>query len=165
VKVGTKSLLWGYHCPLWHTFFLAYSWYKLYGIPWHPALWLCFLFHDIGYWGCDEMDGNEGILHPESGAFVLWLLCGPHWGDFCMYHSRSYTKMHTGGEEMISKLCVADKQAILYTPRWLINKDELAEYMKNEQTENIDNVFTKLYMKVREFVSIHKDTALGPENY
>lgn len=177
MRVGTRSLLFGYHCPIWHTFFVAFSWWKLYGFPWNPKLWICFLLHDIGYWGKPNMDGDEGMFHPYLGAEVIAKMFGPKWFFFCLFHSRSMVEYNLKWikiirdttipyvEPHVSKLCLADKMAFLYTPRFLMNKDELAEYMKNEATGNIDNFFNILRMKSRQFIEENKDKAYGPDDY
>lgn len=74
MKIGTKSLLYGYHCFLIHPWFVALGWWKLYGFPWDPRLWLAFIVHDWGYWGKPNMDGFEGELHPYLGARIVGLL-------------------------------------------------------------------------------------------
>jgi len=74
MKVGTKSVLFGAHCFLWHPLFVAIAWIKLYGWPWDPRIWIAFFVHDLGYWGKPNMDGPEGELHVEFGARVMhWL--------------------------------------------------------------------------------------------
>lgn len=74
MKIGTKSVLFGAHCFLIHPFFVMVAWIKLYGFPLHPAIWLSFFFHDLGYLGKPNMDGEEGETHVELGAKVLHLL-------------------------------------------------------------------------------------------
>lgn len=74
MKVGTKSVLFGAHCFLIHPFFVMAAWIKLYGFPLHPAIWLSFFFHDLGYWGKLNMDGEEGETHVEFGAKVIGFL-------------------------------------------------------------------------------------------
>jgi hypothetical protein len=71
MKIGTKSVLFGAHCFAIHPFFVMIAWIKLYGFPFHPAIWLSFFFHDLGYWGKPNMDGEEGEIHVEFGAKVL----------------------------------------------------------------------------------------------
>lgn len=131
MTVGTKSVLFGAHCFFLHPFFVAYGWYKLYGVPLDPRLWFCFFLHDIGYIGKPNMDGPEGETHPLLGANIVRKLFGDTWGDFCLYHSRFYAKRNG---RRFSKLCVADKMAIVVTPTWLYipmvrATGELGEYM------------------------------------
>jgi hypothetical protein len=71
MKIGTKSVLFGAHCFIIHPFFVMVAWIKLYGFPLHPAIWLSFFFHDLGYWGKSNMDGDEGEKHVELGANIL----------------------------------------------------------------------------------------------
>jgi hypothetical protein len=61
--------------------------------------------------GLLEQDGKR---HPELGAKIAGRLLGPGWIPFCLYHSRSYARMHGTTP---SKLCYADKASILFDPR------------------------------------------------
>lgn len=158
MKIGTKSVLFGAHCFFLHPLFVAWAWWKLYGFPVDPRLWVAFCVHDIGYFGKSNMDGEEGERHPWFGAKLLsWLfdtardvafpsICGRtigqlfrwmfgkpdfNWYCFCLYHSRFLAKKYQVG---YSRLCVADKLAIVLTPRWLylpmVNlTGEIREYM------------------------------------
>lgn len=74
MKVGTKSVLFGAHAFWLHPWFVAAAWIKLYGFPWRPWVWIAFFVHDIGYWGCSNMDDEEGEQHPWRGARILWKL-------------------------------------------------------------------------------------------
>lgn len=71
MKMGTKSLLFGAHCWFIHPWFVAWAWWKLYGFPWDPRLWVAFVIHDWGYWGKTAMDDEEGENHPEWAANVV----------------------------------------------------------------------------------------------
>lgn len=129
--IGTRSLLFGVHQFIIHPFVVAVAWWKLYGFPFDPRLWVAFAVHDLGYWGCPNMDGPEGEGHVEFGARVMAVMFGPYWGDFCRYHSRFRARQDG---RRYSQLCVADKLAAgiepwwLYLPRaWL--SGELGEYM------------------------------------
>lgn len=135
MKIGSKSVLFGAHCFFLHPFFVAYSWYKLYGFPWDPRLWFAFFLHDIGYFGKPNMDGDEGELHPYTGARIMKFLFGQKWFDFTLYHSRFLAKKNGA---QYSKLCVADKLAISLTPAWLYlpmvrATGEIKEYMKDAE--------------------------------
>lgn len=131
IPIGTRSVLVGAHAFYLHPWFLAWSWYRLYGIPWDPRYWFCFFLHDIGYIGKPNMDGDEGETHPLLGAKIIRKLFGQEWGDFCICHSRFYAK-RLG--KRYSRLCVADKYAIVVTPSWIYLPmvqltGELREYM------------------------------------
>jgi len=76
MRIGTKSVLFGAHCFFIHPWFVALGWWKLYGFPWQPWLWVAFLLHDIGYLGKPNMDGPEGEEHPWTGAHILYWLQG-----------------------------------------------------------------------------------------
>lgn len=158
MKIGTKSVLFGAHCFFLHPWFVAAAWWKLYGFPWDPRLWVAFFVHDIGYLGKPNMDGPEGERHVEVGAHIMtWLfdkrkpsrdfefvivntvpgvkwLCGP-WGQFSLFHSRYYAKKVYASP---SRLCFADKLSFALTPHWLYlpmvtATGEINEYLKNAQ--------------------------------
>ena len=153
VRIGTKSVLYGAHCFWLHPWFVAAAWWKLYGFPWDPRLWVAFFVHDLGYWGKPNMDGPEGERHVELGAKIMGLLFdheptliwddGPlrpnsdanRWHDFSLYHSRYYAKRNG---RPVSRLCFADKLSFVLTPRWLYLPavtltGEIREYLKNAQ--------------------------------
>jgi hypothetical protein len=146
--VGTKSVLFGAHCFFLHPWFVAYAWWKLYGFPFDPRLWVAFFVHDLGYWGCPNMDGPEGELHPYWGANIMHRLFDKKgkswsvddadeddntWYNFTLYHSRFLAKKNNA---QYSQLCVADKYSFCFTPSWLYlpmvrATGEIKEYMKD----------------------------------
>lgn len=154
MRVGTKSILFGVHAFWLHPIFVAIAWVKIYGsLPSKPhsdsikrfrgkrsPLWpvyLSFIVHDWGYWGCRSMDGEDGKLHPILGAKIVERFYGPKWGLFCKYHSRSLARLDNVNP---SELCAPDKLAILFYPKWLYlllarMSGELYEYMRNGDTE------------------------------
>jgi len=68
LPVGSRSLLFGVHQFIWHPITVAVAWRKLYG-KWPTFLEsLCIVVHDWGYWGCPNMDGEQGKRHPVRGA-------------------------------------------------------------------------------------------------
>lgn len=146
LPVGPRSVLWGAHCFFIHPWFVALAWWKLYGVPYDPCLWVAFFVHDLGYlfrW-CEQMDDENGERHVEWGARLMTrlfdsgadkstapgerdnptILIGSGadsfwcgpWGQFCLLHSRYYAKRHS---LLFSRLCVADKLAITLEPWWL----------------------------------------------
>ena len=130
MKIGTKSILFGAHQFLIHPAFVFLAWWKLYGFPWDPRLWLAFFLHDLGYIGKPNMDGLEGDTHPRWAAARMNVF-GKRWRDLCLYHSRFYAK-RDGAKP--SRLCFADKLAMPLEPRWLylprvIWSGEIDEYM------------------------------------
>lgn len=136
MKVGSKSVLFGAHCFFLHPWFVALAWWKLYGFPYDPRLWIAFFVHDLGYWGKPNMDGPEGEKHVNFGARVMRDLFGDEWYRFCLYHSRFYAKLHG---QPYSRLCVADKLSFHYTPKWLYLpmvrlSGEVWEYVKEAQS-------------------------------
>lgn len=141
MKIGTKSVLFGAHCFFIHPWFVALAWWKLYGFPFDPRLWVAFFVHDLGYIGKPNMDGPEGELHPYWGAFVMGALFGKKWFEFSLYHSRYLAKKENA---QYSRLCVADKLSFALTPRWLylpaVNATgEIKEYLKNAQKADSPN--------------------------
>lgn len=116
MKIGTKSLLFGAHQFILHPLFVFAAWWKLYGFPRDPRLWIAFLVHDWGYWGSPNMDGSEGERHTELGADICGTLFGDRWRDFCRYHSRF---LAVRDHQSFSRLCVADKLSICLMPAWL----------------------------------------------
>lgn len=139
MNIGTKSVLFGAHQFLIHPWFVAWGWWKLYGFPFDPRLWVAFFVHDLGYIGKPNMDGPEGETHVELGARIMGLLFGAKWENFSRYHSRFYAKRDG---VPFSRLCVADKLAISLTPAWLylplVNlTGEVHEYMNLADTRNL----------------------------
>jgi hypothetical protein len=114
MKLGTKSLLFGVHQVLWHPFTVWRAWRHLYGRPtWRECV--CIMIHDWGYFGCPEMDGPEGELHPLEGAAIAGFLFGPKYYDLVLLHSR-----HLANKMGLppSKLCWADKLSMRFEPQW-----------------------------------------------
>jgi len=152
MRVGTKSVLFGVHTFWLHPFLVAIAWWRLYGFPWQPWLWVLFFVHDLGYLGKANMDGiDEGEQHPWLGARILWRLEGIwiwvrkgtisyhharflsfRWGNVALYHSRFLAKKY---DVRPSKLCMADKLVICMEPWWFylpraIASGEIHEYMR-----------------------------------
>ena len=131
MNIGTKSVLFGAHQFALHPWFVAWAWWKLFGFPFDPRLWLAFWLHDLGYLGKPNMDGAEGERHPEFGAKIVGVF-GHEWRDLALYHSRFYARRDGVSP---SRLCAADKLAISLTPWWLYLPmarltGELAEYRR-----------------------------------
>lgn len=153
MKIGTKSVLFGAHCFFLHPWFVAAAWWKLYGFPWDPRLWVAFFVHDIGYLGKPNMDGPEGESHPYVGARIMQRLFDRdrfgmgdaaryRWHDFCLYHSRFLAKREGVNP---SRLCPADKLSICLTPAWLYLpmvrwSGEIHEYMKLAKSGKYDTM-------------------------
>ncbi len=80
MRIGTRSILFGAHQFAVHPWFVALAWWKLYGFPFDPRLWVAFFVHDLGYWGKPNMDGPEGEWHVAWGAGMMgWLFDEPAW--------------------------------------------------------------------------------------
>jgi len=145
MRIGTKTVLFGYHQFLLHPLIVAAAWTKLYGFPYDPRLWAAFFLHDIGYLGKPNIDGIEGQMHPFFGADIMHILFDypmqpSDWHHFCLYHSRTIAKTYFAP---LSKLGYADKLAFLLYPKWLLRalyffSGEIVEYMKNCETPTWD---------------------------
>lgn len=97
--VGTRSVLYGAHCWFLHPWFVAWAWWKLYGFPWDPRLWVAFFVHDLGYVGKPNMDGPEGEEHPRLGARIMAALFdGVAWKDAGFERYRSSGEWKRGVE-------------------------------------------------------------------
>lgn len=174
MKIGTKSVLYGAHCFIIHPFFVAAAWWKLYGFPFDYRLWVAFFVHDLGYWGKPNMDGVEGETHPELGGRIMHKLFDKkygrckyefdtpckmlgggcfNWYEFCVYHSRFYADKD---KAKVSRLCYADKLAVVLTPTWLylpmVNwTGEIKEYLGLTETrykrENLDPTTQEIWFK------------------
>ncbi|MCX4302376.1 hypothetical protein [uncultured Allobaculum sp.] len=130
MKIGTKSLLFGAHQFILHPVLVAFAWYRLYGFPFDPRLWIAFIVHDWGYWGKGDMDGSEGETHVLLGARIMGVF-GSQWADFTRHHSRFYSRIDGAHP---SRLCYADKLALcMELPAFYLFRTrltgELAEYM------------------------------------
>jgi hypothetical protein len=168
MKIGTKSVLIGAHCFFLHPWFVAYAWWRLYGFPYDPRLWVAFFVHDIGYIGKPNMDGPEGELHPYRGACIMGALFGHRWFDFTLYHSRFLAKKNGA---QYSRLCVADKLAIALVPAWLYLPmvhltGEIKEYMKDAERNSNGELkvqqssrvwYAGVRQYVRKWVAEHKE--------
>lgn len=168
MKIGTKSVLYGAHCFFIHPLFVFAGWWKLYGFPYDPRLWVAFIVHDIGYFGKPNMDGEEGEMHPYVGANIMGFLFGKKWRDFTLYHSRFLAKKEGA---QYSKLCVADKLAICLEPAWFYlprvrATGEIEEYMKMASINSggkieVQESQLKWFLAVQEYlikwIELHKD--------
>jgi len=172
MRIGTKSILFGAHCFFIHPFFVALAWWRLFGfkvvkcgitrveaglLDWR--LWICFIVHDLGYWGSPNMDGAEGGRHPEMGARIAHRLFDKRgrwggflrrevrWYEFVRYHSRYLAKLD---HRMPSVLCLADKLAIAVTPAWLYVpmarlSGEIREYRSRETRSETSKGWAGVY--------------------
>ena len=115
MRLGTKTVLFGFHQFLLHPIFVAVAWWKLYGFPSDLRLWLAFCVHDLGYLGKKSLDDADGETHPELGAKLMRVF-GEEWSELVLLHSRFYAK-RLG--KPVSRLCMADKLGICLYPKWL----------------------------------------------
>jgi hypothetical protein len=121
MQIGTKSLIFGAHQFLWHPIAVFLAWCKLYGLPNWKEL-VCIVIHDWGYWGCSDIDGENGNHHPYLAARIAgkYLDDNNYWhgeyGKLCLCHSRYCAKENFMEP---SELCWADKLSVKYDPWWL----------------------------------------------
>lgn len=150
MKIGTKSLLFGCHQFIWHPITVALAYRKLFREWPDLAGWLCIIFHDIGYWGCAEIDGPQGKLHPLKGALIVgnlvkwWrrlcgdraflaLVVGGSAAQRCLLHSRSIA---IDNKVSPSDICWADKYAVVIEPDWFYL---LRTWLSGEANEFAEN--------------------------
>lgn len=144
MNVGTKSLLFGVHQVFWHPFTVWRAWRHLYGAPtWRECV--CIVIHDWGYWGCPNMDGPEGELHPYVGAALAQDLFGPEYHELVLGHSR-YLAKKMGWQP--SRLCWADKLSMAYEPTWFyLIRARLSGEILEYRTKAHDRGFIPLMAK------------------
>lgn len=142
MKIGTKSLLFGVHQCLWHPFTVWLAWIRVHRRLPGFVTCLCILLHDVGYWGCDNLDGPQGKRHPYRGAryvrnivrFLTGSLVKSDAAyDLCIYHSSSVAYLDG---RTPSPLYLPDKVSILCEPGWFYMfrawlSGELSEYVDN----------------------------------
>lgn len=116
MRVGTKSLLFGAHQIVLHPALVALAWRRIYG-EWPSAREAVVIaVHDWGYFGCKEMDGEDGKYHPALGEKIAAGLFGKKMADLAAGHSRSYAKIK---DKPLSALCAPDKLASTLVPKKL----------------------------------------------
>jgi hypothetical protein len=141
VNIGTKSILFGVHQFVWHPLTVAAAFVKVHRrLPtwWESVGIVC---HDLGYWGCTDMDGPSGENHPRAGAALAAKICGVFSKTrafdvyfFCLYHSSTFAGLHCA---KVSNLYLPDKVCILLDPKWFYLlrarlSGELDEYVSRE---------------------------------
>lgn len=142
MKIGTRSVLFGYHQFLLHGCFVAAAWVRLFGWTWQWQRWASFFVHDIGYLGKPDMDGVEGETHPLlGGQLMFWLTGDMNWFFDALFHSRTFADNH---KRAVSQLCYADKLAFLMYPRWLLKalyamSGEFEEYRQRRYSAGVKN--------------------------
>lgn len=144
MKCGTKSVLFGVHQFLWHPITVALAWRRCYRQWPRVHEWVAIFCHDLGYWGCDDMDGPCGVHHPKKGAriafhvtlficrrLLFWrrpaahtravdaaILCMTHSEKYCAELNRTIGKRFTLPGYEPGKLFLPDKVSFLYDPKW-----------------------------------------------
>lgn len=123
MKVGTKTLLWGVHCAAWHPITIVLAWRRLFKRwpNWQEAV--AIFFHDWGYWGLSNIDGEEGKKHPHKGASLAASIVRYFAGSGPGFHTYIFTVTHSRDAAARlglppSPLYIADKVSIFYDPPW-----------------------------------------------
>ena len=113
--IGTRSVLFGVHQFIIHPLLVTLAWRKCYRrFPnWVEFVAIC--VHDLGYAGCGDLDGHEGLLHPIRGAALAARIAGPDAGRLALWHSNSFSKLCG---HPVSALYLPDKVSVLMEPRW-----------------------------------------------
>jgi len=117
VRIGTKMLLFGSHNIIVHSFFTLLGWIVFFRSLPSIKEFVCIVLHDIGYWGCEKIDGGDGDEHPYRGALIAARLFGNKYYDLCIFHSATIARFH---DRHVSKLYYADKMGWLLMPNWLL---------------------------------------------
>jgi hypothetical protein len=137
MKTGTKSILFGVHAFWWHPITVYMGWCALYNKRPNLSETVAIFFHDLGYWGSDNMDDAYGEQHPIRSAMLLEKLFGPRRSVDArlevLYHSRYLCARH---DVEPSKLCWADKLSMVFDPKWFYIlrarlSGEIQEYKAN----------------------------------
>lgn len=116
MKIGTKTILFGVHQFVLHPYLVTLAWRRVYG-EWPSFLeLLAIVFHDVGYIGKADLNGVEGVTHPEFGAKLIGYFFGLEYRDLVLFHSRDTASKYGAG---VSKLCLPDKLSITLYPKWL----------------------------------------------
>lgn len=141
ISIGTRSVLFGVHQFILHPFFVYCAWGRIYGKS--PTLKesICIFFHDIGYMGKPNMDGDEGKDHPALGGKIVNYFLGKEYANLSRYHSRSYALKY--GKDN-SKLALPDKLSTLLYPAWLYLflgelSGEITEYKCRMGMQHLNN--------------------------
>lgn len=144
MRIGTRSLLFGYHQVVLHPLFVLAAWRIIYG-SWPRAHQVAAIVtHDWGYWGSPDMDGAHGEEHPGRAA-AWWRRHGGRFGERVAAeiegHSGFYCQVHGVPE---SQLLRADKLAISLYPAPLALalyalSGELREYRQRSREGRYSN--------------------------
>lgn len=136
MKIGTKSVLFGVHQFIIHPIFVLRAWYICYGTRPSLAEFCAIVAHDVGYWGCPNMDGPEGEEHPERAA-SWWRRWFGSFGNEVATIVLGHSRFHAAKNGLpLSRLFRPDKLATGLYPRWLYLilanlSGEIHEYIGN----------------------------------
>lgn len=141
MKIGTRSILFGVHQFVLHPVMVVWAWRILYR-QW-PRLheWCAIVTHDWGYWGLNDMDGEEGERHPIIIS-LLWDRLFKRFGKKVAIEIMGHSRFWAGkAGTPLSRLFNADKLAMALYPRWFYLllgslSGEIREYMAHSETAN-----------------------------
>jgi len=144
MRIGTRSILFGYHQFILHPLFVLRAWLILYRTWPGPHQLAAIVTHDLGYWGSPNMDGREGERHPERAA-AWWRGRFGKFGDKVAVEIIGHSRYHANANGLpLSQLCWADKLAVALYPAWLAMalyrlSGELAEYRTGSRNGRYSN--------------------------
>lgn len=132
MNVGTKSSLYGVHAFWWHPITVALAWKKIYGTWPRWAEWVAIALHD-NYFGCENIDGPEGKLHPARNGKIARIFGGKYAEELVRFHSRDFSR---SADRNPSALCAPDKYSVLIEPKWFYMlrakaSGEIKEFIQN----------------------------------
>lgn len=166
IPVGTQSVLWGVHAFWFHPITVWLAFCRVHRRI--PALWetVGILFHDVGYWGCKTMDGEDGVNHPYRGAEIAGKVVGIFsrqrgWDvrALCLFHSSTFSKKCNVPP---SELYLPDKCALLFDPKpfYLFRarlSGELTEYILNSPKKDAESWYTYYRASVEKKLKAHNN--------
>lgn len=116
MSVGTRSLFFGVHHFILHPLLVIIAWTRCYRAAPDARTVVAILLHDIGYLGCRDMNGQDGLRHPLLGARLAYHLLGSSYAQLVACHSADCA---AAINQPKSKLWLPDKVATLFYPKWL----------------------------------------------
>lgn len=165
MEVGTKSVLFGVHQFILHPVLVTWAWWILYHEWPKPHQWAAIITHDLGYWGCPNMDGLEGENHPTHVAF-WWFKHFGRFGDKVAKEVLGHSRFHAAQSGVpLSKLFRPDKLSTALYPRWLYLllaslSGELEEYMGLCDGGKYSDLSVSPKTKLQWLIEIQAHTAL-----
>lgn len=122
---GLKTLTIGFHSTI-HSLAVIIAWRKIYHEYPDSREFISILLHDIGYLFQSDhyLKPPRTDNHPELGAIICGAFLGEKYMDLCLGHSREYAHRYNF---KLSKLCYADKYALLILPPTILKLINIVE--------------------------------------